>query len=274
MLHCLLLPSANDAAMALAEATSGSAEAFQVALDQEATHLGFADAPVLRDPAGLDDHFSVGGGNLLSARDLAIAGRALLADDILAPIVATREYRFTGGDGVFHKIVNHDKLLSLYPGSIGVKTGYTKKAGNTIVAAAQRDGRTLIVVVLGGVGSYSTYGTVTALLDQGFATPAAAEPADADRLPPVPDMPEARLATAEAATAAAAPSTSTGSGPPGLAGEAASQATATRTDSQAMSGASGMSVGGLFLGLGLALTVVVSLRLRARVRVRRRHGRG
>jgi D-alanyl-D-alanine carboxypeptidase len=174
----MMLSSANDAAVALAERTSGSLEEFMGDLQATATRIGLQDAPVLRDPAGLDDEFSVEGGNLISARDLAIAGRALLNDKRLAQVVASVDARFLGGDGIQHHLINHNRLLKTYPGAIGLKTGFTKRSGRCLVAAAQRDGRTMIAVV---IDTYDTYGAASRLLDQGFATPVSAEPAD--RLP-------------------------------------------------------------------------------------------
>src|SRR5438067_3828755 len=94
LLAALLLVSANDAAVALAEKTAGSLEAFGGMLDRTAERLGMADHPVLRDPAGLDDEFSVDGGNLVSPRDLAIATRAFLSYPALAGIVTQPVYRF------------------------------------------------------------------------------------------------------------------------------------------------------------------------------------
>jgi D-alanyl-D-alanine carboxypeptidase len=180
LLHALLLVSANDAAVALAERTAGSLEAFGGMLDATAARLGMTDRPVLRDPAGLDDEFSVDGGNLISARDMAIATRAFLSYPQLAEIVTKPEYRFDGGDGNPHRLLNHNRLLKLYPGAVGVKTGYTKRAGHSLVAAAARDGRTMIAVVIGAV---DPYGSAAALLDEGFATPASAE--GLARVPPV-----------------------------------------------------------------------------------------
>jgi D-alanyl-D-alanine carboxypeptidase (penicillin-binding protein 5/6) len=182
-MHALLLSSANDAAVALAERAGGTVETFQQQFAATATALGMQDAPVLQDPAGLDDAESVGGGNLVSARDLAIAARALLATPDLADAVSQREYRFDGVDGVAHRLINHNRLLRLYAGAIGMKTGYTKRAGQCLIAAARRDGRTIITVVLKANGS--TYDPSMALLDKGFATPLAAE-SSADRLPAVP----------------------------------------------------------------------------------------
>ena len=182
-LHALLLSSANDAAVALSEAAAGSVESFQQRFAATASTLSMADSPVLMDPAGLDDHESVGGGNLVSARDLAIAARALLATPTLAEAVAAREYRFHGVDNVDHRLINHNRLLRTYPGAIGMKTGYTARAGNCLIAVAKRDGRTMISVVLHAVGT--SYDPSVALLDKGFATPVAAESAE-DHLPAVP----------------------------------------------------------------------------------------
>jgi D-alanyl-D-alanine carboxypeptidase len=138
-----------------------------------------ADAPTLFDPSGLDDNFSVRGGNVISARDLAIAARALLADPRLAPIVARPITEFTGPDGLAHRLINHNKLLTRYAGAIGMKTGYTKKSGHGLIAAATRNGRTEIVVVLNAV---DTYGWAAQLLDAAFALPV---PPNADRLPAI-----------------------------------------------------------------------------------------
>jgi D-alanyl-D-alanine carboxypeptidase len=180
VLSSLLASSANDAAAAIAERVSGSLENFDGALDTLARHLQMDDAPTLRDPSGLDDSFSVGGGNLISARDLAIAARALLANSRLAPIVAQHITTFTGPDGVPHRLTNHNRMLTLYPGTIGMKTGYTRKAGRGLVAAATRNGRTEIAVLL-NVGD--TYGWAAQLLDAAFAQPI---PATGDRLPAIP----------------------------------------------------------------------------------------
>lgn len=172
LLHAMLLCSCNDAAVALAEAAGGSIEGFGKLLDEKAAELGMADRPVLADPSGLDDEFSIDGGNLISARDLAIATRAFLRDPVLAGIVTMSEYRFQGGDGEPHRVVNHNRLLSTYTGAIGVKTGFTERSGSSLVAAARRDGRTIIAVV---VRSPNTYVQAGELLDRGFATPTLAQ---------------------------------------------------------------------------------------------------
>ena len=97
----------------------------------------------------------------------AIATRSLLANQTLRDIVGTREYHFQGGDGAEHRLINHNKLLRTYPGAIGVKTGYTTKAGRCLVAAATRRGRTLIAVVL---HSSRPYNDAARLLNLGYRT--------------------------------------------------------------------------------------------------------
>ena len=200
--ECLFIVSANDAAMALAEAAGPGLDAFHAELADEATQLGLADAPVLQDPAGLDDNFSVNGGNLLSARDLAIVARAVLADPMLAPMAAQRDFRFTGGDGLPHRIVSHDAFLAQYPGAIGLKTGYTKLAGHALVAAATRNGRTLVAVVL---DAGDPVGVARNLLDLGWTLPPTGI---GDQLPAVPGSDQAKAESTPVPARAAVPKAS------------------------------------------------------------------
>ncbi len=180
-LHALLIFSANDAAYAIAQRVSGTLPSFGSVMTAAAREMGMADHPVLHDPAGLDGTEGVAGGNLMSARDLAIAGRDLLAQPTLARIVALRHFPFEGPDGVAYDIETKDlAFLDAEPGAIGVKTGFTDRAGSCLMGAATQGNRTLMAVVLNG-----TNPTLTArvLLAQGFAAPVAAEPV-ADTLPP------------------------------------------------------------------------------------------
>jgi D-alanyl-D-alanine carboxypeptidase (penicillin-binding protein 5/6) len=182
MMHALLISSANDAAVALAEKVGGTLEGFGAVFAQTAASLGMVDHPVLADPAGLDGREGLAGGNLVSARDLAIAGRALLAMPELTAIASTPVYYFDGPDGVHHRLTNHNKLfLTTYAGAVGLKTGYTQRAGSCLMAAARIGGRTMLAVVLN-----SPNPTLQArqLLDRGFATPVAGE-TTADHLPAV-----------------------------------------------------------------------------------------
>jgi len=181
-MHIMLMQSANDLAMAFAETVGGTAEGFQEVLARTGAAIGMQDPQTWRDPAGLDDGESIGGGNLVSARDLAIAGRALIADPWLSPISATPRYSFKAPNGVVHDAVNHNKLvLGRYPGAIGGKTGFTKKSGNSLLATAQRNGRTMVAVAM---DTKDTYGFTSQLFDRGFATPVDAETA-LEHLPPL-----------------------------------------------------------------------------------------
>jgi D-alanyl-D-alanine carboxypeptidase (penicillin-binding protein 5/6) len=181
-MHALLIDSANDAAYALAERVSGSLGSFGATMKYAATEIGMRDRPVLHDPAGLDSAEGVDGGNLISAWDLAIAGRDMMANPYLAGIAGTKKYYFTAPDGVLTSLNNFNRyFLDWYPGAIGVKTGETDAAGFCVVEEAERGGRRMLAVVLGGENSYQTAGF---LLDQGFATPVRSERAD-PALPPV-----------------------------------------------------------------------------------------
>jgi D-alanyl-D-alanine carboxypeptidase (penicillin-binding protein 5/6) len=181
LLHALLLVSANDAAVALAERIGGSEQGFADLMARTGRALGLADDPVLLDPSGLDDEFSFRGGNRISARDLAIVTRAAMSYPQIMGVVTLPEYRFDGGDGLAHRLLNHNRLLRMYDGAVGMKTGYTKKSGHTFIGAATRGGRTMIAVVLDAPDYYRS---AIVLLDKGFATPIAAL-ADLEHLPEV-----------------------------------------------------------------------------------------
>ena len=184
VLHALLISSSNDAAYALAEQVAGSEARFAVLMRSAAAELGITDRPVLWDPAGLDGTEGVAGGNLLSAWDIAIAARALMANPALAGIVRLTTYRFTGPDGIVYELSSHNgAFLRSYPGAVGVKTGYTVPAGVCVAEEAVRGGRAMLAVVMNGVAPDET---AALLLDRGFATPITAEAG----LPPLPTVRE------------------------------------------------------------------------------------
>jgi D-alanyl-D-alanine carboxypeptidase (penicillin-binding protein 5/6) len=169
LVHAALMASANDAAVALAEAVGqGSLMRYAVVAQSVGERMGLEDQPFLAEPAGLDDEHAFAGGSLISARDLAIIARAVLADDLLAPILTLDRYDMAGLDGVGHYVLGHNRLLDRYPGAVGMKTGGTRAAGSTLVAAARRDGRTIIAVLL---RSPDMYTEAAMLLDLGFASP-------------------------------------------------------------------------------------------------------
>jgi D-alanyl-D-alanine carboxypeptidase len=269
VLGSLLVSSANDAAMALAERVAGTAEGFVDVLGATSSRLGLADQPTLQDPSGLDDNFSIGGGNKVSARDLAIASRAVLAEPRLASLVSTPVYSFTGGDGIAHRLGNHNRMLKVYRGSVGVKTGYTKRSMHSLAAAATRDGRTMIAVIIGAPGD--TYTLASNLLDKGFGTPVASE-STADRLPAVPSgAVQSAVTTVPARTTVAVnPKVS-----PAAAAAAASVVPNTVNASASHAGGGGSSwlgaVGGFtFRTIVMLLVAVLILRVRAVMRQRNR----
>jgi D-alanyl-D-alanine carboxypeptidase (penicillin-binding protein 5/6) len=165
-LASLMVVSANDAAYAIAESTSGSVAAFAKAEAETGRQLGLRDS-TFADPAGLDNGTAFRG-PLMSAYDIAVSTRNALRIPVLAHLAAAPSVSFTGPDGVQHTLLNHNRLVTdgLYPGANGFKTGFTNKAQHTLVATATRGHRTLIVVIL---GTYDAYGWATRLLDVGFA---------------------------------------------------------------------------------------------------------
>lgn len=183
-LASLMIVSANDAAYAIAENTSGNLSDFAKAEAQTARRLGMRDS-TFADPAGLDDAQSFGGGPRMSAYDIAISARNALSVPELALFAAMRERSFTDPAGRVRTLVNHNKMLPGatrgYEGANGLKTGFTNQAGHTLIASATRNGRTLIAVVL---NTWDTYGWAAQLLDHGFAM-APTDKGTGQKLPPV-----------------------------------------------------------------------------------------
>jgi D-alanyl-D-alanine carboxypeptidase (penicillin-binding protein 5/6) len=159
LLYALLLQSANDAAVALAEHVSGDVEAFVRAMNARVHRLGALDTR-FASPSGLDDSGSS------TARDLVRITRAAYRLPGFASIVATRTKEIPAPDGPPRVVQNRNALLWLYPGAIGVKTGFTSRAGYCIVAAAERGGVRLVAVVLGAPAD--AFSDAAALLDYGF----------------------------------------------------------------------------------------------------------
>jgi D-alanyl-D-alanine carboxypeptidase len=156
LMYGLLLESGNDAAMVIACACAGSAEAFVERMNEKAQELGMTKSH-FANPSGLnaDEHYS-------TARDMAVLAAACLENETVAAICATPAATF--GKRTF---VNHNKLLTMYDGCVGMKTGYTQRAGRTLVSAARRNGQTLVVVTLNDPNDWKDH---MALLDYGFET--------------------------------------------------------------------------------------------------------
>lgn len=155
LLYGLLLVSGNDAALAVADACAGDTDTFVAWMNDWAAELGMTHTR-FADPNGLSDE-----GHYSSAADMAKLARAVLEDETLAKIVATKS--ITMGT---RTLSNHNKLLWQYEGCVGMKTGYTDKAGRTLVSCAEREGQRLIVVTLSDPNDWRDH---AALLDYGFA---------------------------------------------------------------------------------------------------------
>jgi D-alanyl-D-alanine carboxypeptidase (penicillin-binding protein 5/6) len=156
-----MLRSANDAAMALAESVSGNEQAFVKLMNQRARQLGMRDTHFC-NPHGLDTK-----GHYSSAYDLAILTRQAMTNPIFRQIVATHEISIIplSGHPQDRVLVNQNRLLYQYQGAIGVKTGYTTKAGNCVIGAAKRGNLMLIAVSL---NSSTVYNDLGQLLNYGF----------------------------------------------------------------------------------------------------------
>jgi serine-type D-Ala-D-Ala carboxypeptidase (penicillin-binding protein 5/6) len=160
LLYALLLQSSNDAAVALAEQVGGSVERFVTLMNREGRRLGLSHTRV-RSPDGLDDQ------GYSTAADLARLTESAETNPMFRTIVGTRFRSIPAPKGPPRRIQNRNALLWLYRGSTGVKTGYTGAAGHCLVAAAERNGRRLVAVVLGEPGEPFSEGA--ALLNYGFA---------------------------------------------------------------------------------------------------------
>jgi D-alanyl-D-alanine carboxypeptidase (penicillin-binding protein 5/6) len=141
LLFALLLKSANDVALALARDNAGSVEAFAGKMNRRAEALG-ALGSHFTNPHGLHDphHFT-------TARDLGIIARIAMQQPLFREIVATPEIGMARGDE-WVILKNHNKLLAMVPGCIGVKTGYTRAAQQVLVSSAIRAGKEAISVVM------------------------------------------------------------------------------------------------------------------------------
>jgi D-alanyl-D-alanine carboxypeptidase (penicillin-binding protein 5/6) len=208
----VFLNSGNDAVHVLARLTGGW-RATAARMQAKARALGALDTRVL-SPDGYDTP-----GQVSSAYDLAVFGRAGLRNKDFARYCATVEARFPGRGGWSYPIRNTNRLLTgtdgvaPYPGLIGVKNGYTSRAGHTLVSAARKGNRTLVVTVMNPQygGGRAVYEEARKLLDWGFAAAGRVEPVgslDALRARPRPGpeaMSEPVSAGAVAAPAEAGP---------------------------------------------------------------------
>lgn len=154
LLYGLMLQSGNDAAVALAIHVAGSSEAFAALMNEKAQSLGLSGMH-FANPNGLDAE-----GNYATARSLGLLAVYAMEQEDFHRIVSTKSYSCAG-----HTVTNHNKLLWQYDGAVGVKTGFTKKAGRILVGSAERNGRRLVTVTLNAPNDWKDHST---MLDYGF----------------------------------------------------------------------------------------------------------
>jgi D-alanyl-D-alanine carboxypeptidase len=193
LLYAMMIHSANDAAHALARASAGSVEAFVVLMNAKAQELGMSHT-TFRTPHGLPPATrKAADGDLTSPRDYALLGRYLVRETDVLKYTSIRARQF--GAGVRAQpteMTNSDHLVGQVAGVDGLKTGFTNSAGFCLTATAQRDGRRVLVVLMGSPASKTRDLKVTELLERGFAA-----------LPPVP--PTISTTAAEPSPITAAP---------------------------------------------------------------------
>lgn len=155
LLYGLLLSSGNDAAVAIADAVAGDVPHFVALMNETAAELGMTNSS-FANPNGLDAE-----GHYSTALDMAKLGRAAAADPTLLRIASTRSVTIGG-----RTLTNHNKLLRYRTDCVGLKTGYTRAAGRTLVSCAERDGQRLIAVTLQDGNDWADH---SALFDYGFS---------------------------------------------------------------------------------------------------------
>ena len=149
LLYGLLLCSGNDAAVAIAGHCGGSVEAFVEQMNAKAQELGMTQTS-FANPNGLDheEHYS-------TARDMARLAAYAMENETLARMVSTKTIRMGG-----RTMSNHNKLLQRLDGCTGLKTGYTRAAGRTLVTSCERKGQRLIAVTLQAPDDWTDHSTL------------------------------------------------------------------------------------------------------------------
>jgi len=159
LLRCILLNSANDASIVIAEGTSGSVQSFANLMNRRAKDMGALHTH-FSNPHGLDAP-----GHYTTARDMALIFQQAIRCDTFRAIAGTKTMCVKSPGSRTINLKNHNRLLGTYPGMLYGKTGYTSKAQRCFVGKASRNGHELIVCVL---GSRNHFLDASRLLDHGF----------------------------------------------------------------------------------------------------------
>lgn len=143
LLYALMLASANDAAVALAIHTAGSVEGFVTLMNEQASELGLTDTHFC-DPHGLS-----ASGHYTTARELALIALEAMKHDEFSRICSTKSTVIRSDSKESARLLrNHNRMLTLYTGAFGIKTGYIKASGRCLVSGAERNGISFIAVTL------------------------------------------------------------------------------------------------------------------------------
>ena len=213
LLYALMVHSANDAAVALADHIAGSKAAFVELMNMKAHELGMTHTE-FHSPHGLPP----GKGqepDVSSARDIATLSRKLMAETDILKYTSTAHRDFRHQNGTVIKLDTHNHLLGVVPGCDGLKTGYYREAGFSLAATVQRGNRRIIAVILGSPERKLRDTVTTQLIERGFAAlppaPPSAAPATTGpaapggNRPAAPATPGQQPATAPAASTGATP---------------------------------------------------------------------
>jgi D-alanyl-D-alanine carboxypeptidase len=159
LLYCLMLRSANDAAVALAYHTAGSVEAFAGLMNEKAKALDLSNCH-FENPHGLDSQ-----NHYISAKDMAALAAYCLNNPLFCKIVSTKSITIGNGENA-RLLTNHNRLLQTLPGCIGVKTGYTIRSGRCLVSACEKEETVLVCVTFNCRPDWQTH---TDLYAYGFS---------------------------------------------------------------------------------------------------------
>lgn len=161
LVYGMLLESGNDAANTAAYVVSGSPAKFAELMNQKAKLIGMENTNFVT-PSGLDaaEHYS-------TAYDMALLGAYAVSNPEFAKICSTNSISLEYGNPPYRRrLSNHNRLLTMYDGAFGIKTGFTKKSGRCLVSAAERNGVTLIAVTLNAPDDWNDH---TKMFDYGFS---------------------------------------------------------------------------------------------------------
>lgn len=161
LVKCMMLESGNDAANAVAVALGGNVEDFAVMMNNRAKEIGMVNTSFVT-PSGLDNE-----NHYTTAYDMALLASEALEDRYFSSVASKKSDKISFDEGARSiTLYNHNKLLGLYDGCVGIKTGFTKKSGRCLVSAAKRNGVTLVAVTLNAGDDWNDH---IKMFDYGFS---------------------------------------------------------------------------------------------------------